>query len=582
MKNMSTIDLQSRFYQDVNETCPLSEYPRPQMQRDSYLNLNGIWKCQITKDEKEPSNYNLDILVPFAIPTLLSKVNHVLQVDEFLHYKKEFMVEEEFIKDITILHFGAVDQSCDVYVNDKFVGSHLGGYLPFSFDISDHIIVGSNTIKLRVRDLSNTSFYSYGKQSLKRGGMWYTPTSGIWQTVWLESVNKGYLKQLKITPNIDDSTVNFKLTCDDKFNECKISIYNYSHNLIIEETFNNNDITINLTNFILWKPEDPYLYYVKIEIDDIDIVNTYFAMRKFSIGNSQHGPCFMLNNQPYFIHGLLDQGYISDGGYTFPTDEAMKFDIIEMKKLGFNTLRKHIKIEPLRWYYHCDTLGMIVFQDLVNGGKYDFNFMTLLPTIGFKKFKDNKYKKFGREKLEARTNFINEMHETVNLLYNSPSVASYTIFNEGWGQFDALTIEAEIKKLDPTRVIDHASGWFDQGGGDICSLHVYFRKIKIKKDKRPIMVTEFGGYSYKVPGHVYNINKEYGYKKFKTLDCFANAFIKLYEKQIIPNIEKGLCGCIYTQVSDVEDETNGILTYDRKVNKLENYQFEEISEKLKL
>jgi beta-galactosidase/beta-glucuronidase len=396
----------------------------------------------------------------------------------------------------------------------------------------------------------------------------------------MESLPTCYISGLKITPNIDDSYVKFNLTTSTKFKKANIKVYDDQHKELFNLDFTKNEIKIKLSNFILWSPEDPYLYQVLIKVED-DEVQSYFAMRKFSVGNSSHGPCLMLNNKPYFFNGLLDQGYISDGGYTFPTDEALQSDIIEMKKLGFNTLRKHIKIEPLRWYYHCDRIGMIVFQDLVNGGKYDFNLMTLLPTMGFKKIKDNKYSKFGRGTEAAKEMYLSEMNDTIDLLYNVPSLALYTAFNEGWGQFDAKKIATLIKEKDPTRIVDHASGWFDQNGGDINSLHIYFKKIKFNQDKRPTLVTEFGGYSYKVKDHVYNLTKEYGYKKFNDEASFATSYIQLYKDQIIPNIDKGLAGCIYTQVSDVEDETNGILTYDRKVNKLEAYDIDKLNKKVK-
>jgi beta-galactosidase/beta-glucuronidase len=574
------VDLISKFGEDLDEENILIEYPRPQLKRKSYLNLNGIYKCAINKIGDENITFDNDVLVPFGVGTILSKIRHILQDDEVLTYKKEFNVDKEFINDVTILHFGAVDQICEVYLNDIYLGKHIGGYLPFSFDVSYVIKEGNNILIVKVTDVTNKSYYSYGKQSLTRGGMWYTPISGIWQAVWLESLPKCHITKLKITPNIDDSYVKFNISTSTKFKTGNLKIYDNHHTELYNIDFDKNEVKVKLANFILWSPNDPYLYDVSIKIDD-DEVDTYFGMRKFSVGTSKYGPCLMLNNKPFFFNGLLDQGYISDGGYTFPTDEALKYDIEEMKKLGFNTLRKHIKIEPLRWYYHCDKLGMIVFQDIVNGGKYDFNLMTLLPTIGLKKFSDDKYDKFDRELEESREYYINELNETIDLLYNTTSLALYTTFNEGWGQFDAKKIASLVKEKDPTRIVDHASGWFDQNGDDINSLHVYFRKIRIKKENRPTLVTEFGGYSYKVKDHVFNLTNEYGYKKFKDNDSYAAAYIKLYNEQIIPNIEKGLAGCIYTQVSDVEDETNGILTYDRKVNKLEAYDIDKLNAQVK-
>ncbi|MDR0696093.1 MAG: MFS transporter [Christensenellaceae bacterium] len=553
-----------------DNSVPLTEYPRPQFRRNSYLNLNGVWKYCIT-DNNFVTDWDGDILVPFSPESQLSGVERCLKKNQTLFYMREFNIDSEFLKDVTYLHFGAVDQIAKVYINNTFIGRHIGGYLPFTFEISEYIFLGINEIRVEVQDVTDTSYYSHGKQSIHPRGIWYSPQSGIWQTVWIESLPREHIKSVKLLPNIDDETISITPLCANDKMVIKASIT--LNNIEIQHCIltPNSQNLIKLENLKLWSPESPHLYDLKLSSDE-DEVYTYFAMRKFSIVKDDNSILRLaLNNQIYFQSGLLDQGYYPDGLLTPPSDEALMNDIIKMKELGFNMLRKHIKIEPLRWYYHCDRLGMIVWQDMVNGGGYEsFMIKAIRPFIGWNIADGIKnYKKLGRSDADGRAMYYNETAETINLLYNTPCIAVWVPFNESWGQFDAINAVNFIKERDKSRLIDHASGWYDQGGGDFKSDHVYFVKIKITNDPNRVNVmSEFGGYSLKLPGHVWTELKEFGYKVCKSTDEFNEAFESLYREQIIPAIKDGLSASVYTQVSDVEEEINGLITYDRAVCKL--------------
>ncbi|TGK88025.1 glycoside hydrolase family 2 [Leptospira bourretii] len=543
-----------------------TEYPRPQLERDSYINLNGEWDLtHIKSDYKSQIDYKIN--VPFSPESIASGIgSFILQPNEELVYKKEFEIPSDFVQDITLLHFGAVDYSCICFINGKEVGSHKGGFLPFQFDISNWIQIGKNEIQLMVKDPTDFGPQSRGKQKLKRGGIWYTPQSGIWQTVWLESVSKDYIKDIKITPNIDTKTVEIIVTTDN--NDVKIQIID-GNQVIGESPLKTANIEI--PNMELWSPENPKLYEVLIK-SSTDTVKSYFGMRKFSIGFDGKFKRLFLNNKPYFHNGLLDQGYWSEGLLTPPNDEAMEKEIKLMKEMGFNMLRKHIKIEPLRWYYHCDRLGVLVWQDFVcGGGAYETWKVAYLPFIGWKT-KDTKYKFLNRTDEAGRKEFISEIDQTVHLLKNTVSLSVWVLFNEGWGQFDSIQLTEKLKKLDDTRTIDSVSGWYDQGqeSSDLKSLHLYYQKLKVpKKEKRVIVLSEFGGYSLKTEGHVFDENKLFGYKILPDKQSLELEYKKLIESELIPLIDQGLSASIYTQVSDVEEEINGIVTYDRKVIKFD-------------
>lgn len=565
---------------------PLPEYPRPQLRRNSYLNLNGIWEYAITKTAEKPAAMQGEIVVPFSPETPLSGVGHILQPDEYLWYRRSVTLPEGFFRGgRLLLHFGAVDQCCTVWVNGQEAGSHTGGYLPFALDATELIEGDAFTLELRVTDPTDTGSLSRGKQRLKNTGIWYTPQSGIWQTVWMECVPENYLRSLRITPKPEENAVHIRLEADDPA-MAAVTICRDGGIIAEGQTDENGEstLTIPAEQLRLWSPENPFLYDVTIRLAGGDTVESYFGMRSFGIGKDEKGlPRLLLNGKPYFQNGLLDQGYWSDGYYTAPSDEALIHDIAEMKRLGFNMLRKHIKVEPLRWYYHCDRLGMLVWQDMMNGGEsYSPLSIYVFSNLGLR-VKDDRYRYFSRSDEAGRTHYYEELGQMIDLLYNTVSLALWVPFNEGWGQFDALKAAEFIRKRDDTRPIDHASGWYDQGGGDIKSIHWYFRPYHHKqppKEQRPICLTEYGGYNCAVPGHCWGEGAEFGYKKIADPAEFNRAFQKLMEEQIIPAKERGLAAAVYTQVSDVEGERNGLLTYDRKVCKANEAIFRAVNAKL--
>lgn len=546
----------------LNKSNVLTEYPRPQMMRESYMNLNGIWNYAITENENPPDCFDGEILVPFSPECELSGVMRNLSPEQTLWYQRTLQLPSDFNVGKVILHFGAVDQIATVYVNGAEACKHIGGYTPFSTDITPYLHE-DNTILVKVRDFSDTSYHSRGKQKSKRGGIWYTAQSGIWQTVWLESVPKEYINALRLKPLFDENALEITV-----FSEGSHSCYANAGGK--EITFTSNKPTkLYIQSFIPWTPENPHLYDLTVTMGE-DCVKSYFGMRKFSVESDEKGvKRLFLNNKPYFHNGLLDQGYYSDGMYTAPSDEAMVFDIQTAKDMGFNMLRKHIKIEPLRWYYHCDRIGMLVWQDMINGGgDYRLGVVSSPLATGLH-FKDNHYKWFVREDAEGRAQYYRELDEMISHLYNCVSIAMWVPFNEGWGQFDAKEAVRRILELDTTRTVDHASGWHDQFIGDFKSLHVYFKKYRFRRDKlgRAVILSEFGGYNYRVNGHSFN-EKDFGYKRFETAEELLAAYKDLYENEISPAVKQGLCAAVYTQLTDVEDELNGLITYDRKVLKL--------------
>lgn len=570
------MSMRSVWYDKVDTACPLPEYPRPQLVRENWLNLNGKFDYAILPAaQKWAEKFDSEILVPFAVESLLSGVEKPLSPSDRLWYRKRFSVPAAMQGKNILLHFGAVDWQCEVFINRHSVGKHTGGYCAFSFDITEYLTEGENELVVCVYDPTESGWQQRGKQVNDTHGFWYTATSGIWQTVWLEAVSDVYVQKLRFVPNIDREVIRVKTELN---TDTEVEIYatvSFAGDVVFSGAIE-KDAEIALTNAELWSPETPNLYDISLEIKVsgvlTDTVSSYFGMRKFHVDKDQKGIMrLFLNNKPYFQKGLLDQGYWPDGGMTPPTDEAMIFDIAEMKRLGFNMLRKHIKIEPLRWYYHCDRLGMIVWQDMMSGGKYIGDFYAgFLPNIGILHVKDNKYNVFSRTEKSWRDDFERELTEMIDLLYNTVSLYCWVPFNEAWGQFDALRICAYVRKLDDTRVIDHASGWYDQGGGDVQSMHKYILPIRMRKpDHRAFVITEFGGYSQKEEGHMWNPKKAFGYLMFKDKASLTAAYEKLMKKQVIPLVEKGLSGTIYTQVSDVENEVNGIYTYDRAVLKLE-------------
>ena len=552
----------TRWGETLDKQQVLQEYPRPQLVRESFYPLNGLWDYAITASDACPGAWDGQILVPFSPEAPLSGVGKTLRPGQVLWYRRPLPLKKQAGMR-TLLHFGAVDQRAWVYVNGLLAGTHTGGYTAFTLDITKLLREGENTLTVAVRDDTDTVPLARGKQKTKRGGIWYTPQSGIWQTVWMEWVPQSYITGLRITPDAANGCVRVVVQAE----ENRACYLHFAGRRV--GAFTNRECVLRVEAPELWTPEHPKLYEFSAELGE-DRVESYFALRDIGIGRDAAGhPCLTLNGKPVFHTGVLDQGYWPDGLYTAPSDEALVWDIRTMKNLGFNMLRKHIKVEPMRWYYHCDRLGMLVWQDMPNGGgKYDL--MTIsAPLITRRHKKDNDYKRFARTDAAGRAEYYAGLDEMVRQLYSCPSIVMWVPFNEGWGQFDAAEAVQRIRALDQTRTIDHASGWHDQGAGDVQSLHVYFYQYRFRPDKRgrAVVLSEFGGYNLPLAGHTWN-DANFGYRGYKTPEALEAAYRKLYETQIIPAKEKGLAACVYTQLSDVEDEVNGLVTYDRRVVKL--------------
>ena len=529
-------------------------YPRPQLRRNSFISLNGEWLLNGSR-----------ITVPF--PPESRAAAYQGELNELMSYERAFELPRGFYqgRQRVMLHFGAVDQKCHVYVNNHLVIRHEGGYLPFSADITDDLCLGENQLRVEAEDTLSHD-YPYGKQRKDRGGMWYTPVSGIWQSVWLEAVPEKHVESLKITSDMNGVTLNVKTMQEN----CTVTIEGVQHTIAA-----NCDVHIAVENPHLWSPEDPYLYDLRITAGE-DTVDSYFALRTVDIRDVNGVQRVCLNGKPIFMNGLLDQGYFVEGIYLPKSPEGYAQDIANMQQLGFNLLRKHIKIEPEIFYYECDRRGMLVMQDMVNSGDYSFFRDTALPTVGFKWWPDH------RRGGQARKAFF-EQHcrDTIAHLHNHPCVIAYTIFNEGWGQYDSDRIYKMLKEMDPTRFYDSTSGWFHKKHSDVDSLHIYFRNKVLKPGKRPMLLSECGGYTRAIEGHMFVGEGNYGYGKTDSEEALTEKIEEMYDVMVFPAIEKGLCGVIYTQVSDVEDEINGLYTFDRAVCKVNGARMRAIAEKIK-
>ena len=566
MNDKSYPPLTTDLAEKMDKSCPWNVYPRPQLKRKSFFCLNGLWDFQITQSKEIPEAFTEKILVPFPVESQLSGIGRAVSKNDRLFYRRTFKLPRNFARDKILLRFGAIDRFAKVYFNGEVMGVHDCGYTPFFVDITDYMRKGDNEIIVEVRDELSPN-YPYGKQKKKRGGMWYTPVSGIWQTVWIESVPENYIENIRIHSYLDSAEIEIFSKAKHK----KITLLDSG------ETYEFNDDIVNITpnKIINWTPENPYLYRFKIETEN-DCVESYFALRTITREKVGTISRLCLNGKPYLFNGLLDQGYFPDGLFLPATPEGYENDIKLAKSLGFNTLRKHIKIEPAIFYYLCDKLGIAVFQDMVNNGKYSFIKDTVLPTIGLKRKND----KNSHSNSESREAFIECMTATANMLFNYPSVVYYTIFNEGWGQFDADALYDRIKDIDGSRIIDSTSGWFHQKKSDVTSHHVYFKKPILPHEKsKPLVLSEFGGFSHRVNGHLFG-PKNYGYSKHESRADFENALFSLYENDIVPLVENGISALIYTQLSDIEDETNGLVTYDRKVVKVDAYRMKKIADML--
>lgn len=575
----------------------LPEYPRPQLVRDSWMNLNGYWDYAIdTAETADPdlthpaffdglcatepiASYRVfpaqgSILVPFAPESLLSGVGHILEPAERLWYRRFFSLrnlcpnDEPMTSSRILFHAGAIDQYATVFVNGIPCGTHRDGYLSWSADITHAIDTHrpQQEIVIVVRDLTEKSGLPRGKQRHKRGGIWYTPSSGIWQTVWLEIVPEEYVQSVEIQSSLTDERVDFT------FHWSEVSAFDGVLELLDNErivaqktlraTSSPSRISVSVDAPRPWSPDSPFLYTWRARFSNGDAVSGYLAFREIRVD----GQKIYLNGTPVRQIGVLDQGYWSDGLYTAAEDAALADDILFVKNLGFHMIRKHIKIEPQRWYYHCDRLGMLVWQDIVNGsGSYSTMWTSYLPLLGKRTGSDAPSARYGQSDSCWRTTWEICFRETVAQLKNTPSIVAWTIHNEGWGQFDAARHSEELRTLDPTRLIDHASGWMDQGAGDLDSHHIYFRHFHPKPDPygRPQALTEYGGFSLAIPEHMTS-DKSFGYKRFDDTEQYQQAVLKLQRETLsLPS----LCVAVYTQLSDVEDEINGLITYDRKASK---------------
>ena len=561
---------------------PLPEYPRPALRRDSCENLNGLWQYAITASAEHPAAWDGSILVPYSPEAEASGVGRTLQPGQWLHYHR-FFAPPAGEGGRVLLHFGAVDHACAVQVNGHLVGGHRGGYWPFSFDITDQLNgTGRNSLWVAVQDPTGSGTQARGKQTLKPDGMFYPAQSGIWQTVWLERVPENYIQSLTITPDYDARTVTVKAHTAKPGGAANLWAVVRAGGVTIAEDWGSDDadrdgeVTLDIPpeHFFPWSPDTPFLYDLTVGTtqgpeEDFDTVHSYFALRKWSCVPDAHGVLrFCLNDQPILLNGLLDQGYWPKGLYTPPSDAAVERELSEVKALGFNLLRKHAKIEPQRWYYHCDRLGLIVWQDIVNGGSaYNLWFVTYLTNALqplLRRFPDGKAcrRLLSRAKPAGREEYAHELADTVQALRCHPCIACWVPFNEGWGQFDAGKAVQALRTLDGTRLVDEASGWFDQGGGDVHSLHNYFYPLRIRPQKRTVALSEYGGIAWPMPGHE-PPRKTYGYGTAKDRQELTARYKKLQLKTVLPQLEKGLSALVYTQLTDVEDEVNGLFTYDR-------------------
>ena len=573
-------NIKTDWGENIDPDNVLQEYPRPILVRKDWKNLNGLWDYTITgKGENKPKNYDGKILVPFAIESSLSGVKKRISKEQELWYHKNFQIPRKWKKKAIILHFGAVDWESELWINDKKVGIHKGGYDPFSFNITPYLKKGKNQkIELRVWDPTDEGFQPRGKQVKNPRGIWYTPVSGIWQTVWIEPLNSKHISKLYTTTNIDIPSVIIKT----------FTSYN-SENDFLELTIRDNDkiiskiqqkfdseIKIAINQPKLWTPENPFLYDLEINLISkgkiIDVVKTYFGMRKISIRKDVNGTKRLhLNNKQYFQFGTLDQGWWPDGLYTAPSDDALKFDIIKTKEYGFNMIRKHVKVEPARWYYHADRIGILVWQDMPNPGK------TNPPTWIRNKFFD------GKEYIpppEVEKNFMNEWKGIMDFLYSNPSIVCWVPFNEGWGQFNTIEITNWTKKYDPYRLVNPASGGNHYKIGDITDVHNYpDPKMKFYDPERSNVLGEYGGIGLAIDGHLWQKNKNWGYVKYSNSKEATDEYVN-FGNQLFEMVPRGFSGAIYTQTTDVEGEVNGLMTYDRKILKLDVERVKKINLKV--
>ena len=568
----------TKWGEKIDKNNPLPEYPRPQFERDSFINLNGVWSYLISKKKTEiPTAFEGEIVVPFSPECQLSGVERVVMPDDFLYYEREFDLPEEFIKGRVILNFGAVDYIAKVYVNGKYVGAHKGGYNPFSFDITDYIVIGKNRINVTVTDPSNTGDQCRGKQTLNGTGIWYTPQRGIWQTVWMEPVAGKHIENLRITPDIDRNMLTVKAelnkACPSDFVE--VNVYDGNQLVATGKSINAEPVEVSMPrNAKLWSPDSPFLYTLKVTLKSggkvVDKVDSYAAMRKYSTRRDADGIVRLeLNNEALFQFGPLDQGWWPDGLYTAPTDEALLYDVQKTKDFGFNMIRKHIKVEPARWYTHCDRLGIIVWQDMPSGDRN--------PEWQNRRYFDGTELK---RSTESEAYYHKEWKEIMDCLYSYPCIGTWVPFNEAWGQFKTVEIAEWTKQYDPTRLVNPASGGNHYTCGDMLDLHNYPQpEMYLYDAQRATVLGEYGGIGLVLKDHLWEPNRNWGYVQFNSSKEVTDEYVK-YADMLYQMIKRGFSAAVYTQTTDVEVEVNGLMTYDRKVIKLDEKRVKEINTRI--
>ena len=561
---------------DVNNVLP--EYPRPLMERSEWMILNGLWNYAILPVGKPaPSAFDGKILVPFAVESSLSGVQKNVGKANELWYEREFTIPSKWKNNRVLLHFGAVDWKTDVWVNDVKVGRHTGGYTPFSFEITTALKNGSNKLIVKVWDPTNDGYQPRGKQVNKPEGIWYTPVTGIWQTVWLEPVPDKFITQVKTTPNIDINILNIEVATNNfsASDRIEVKVMDGSKVVATAQSINHLPVEIVMPDQVkLWSPDSPFLYDLEISLwsgtKQIDKVKSYAAMRKYSIKRDENGIVrLQLNNKNLFQFGPLDQGWWPDGLYTAPTDEALKFDIQKTKDFGFNMIRKHVKVEPARWYTYCDRLGMIVWQDMPSGD-------------GGPQWQPHQYFS-GLEWLrspESEANFRKEWKEIIDFLYSNPCIGVWVPFNEAWGQFKTKEILEWTKECDPSRLVNPASGGNHYPVGDMLDLHNYPNPALYLYDaQRATVLGEYGGIGWAVKGHLWEPDRNWGYVQFNSAKEVTDEYVK-YAEQLMNLIQHGFSAAVYTQTTDVEVEVNGLMTYDREIIKMDESRVKQINQKI--
>ncbi len=571
--------IQTKWTEEISINNVLPEYPRPIMERSEWMNLNGLWNYSIIdKGSHLPQKYDGNILVPFAVESSLSGVGKKVGDKKELVYHRSFKLDSKWKGKNVLLHFGAVDWKADVWINDIKVGSHTGGFTPFTFDITYALKVnGNNDIVVKVWDPTDKGFQPRGKQVSNPKGIWYTPVTGIWQTVWLEPVNKTYISDIKITPDIDFNILNVKAITKGANVGTLIDVKVFDSGKLVAAggSINGEDVQIEMPEDIkLWSPDSPFLYDINVCVKKdgkvIDEIKSYAAMRKFSSRRDKNGIVRLeLNNKPLFQFGPLDQGWWPDGLYTAPTDEALVYDIKKTKDFGYNMIRKHIKVEPARWYTHCDRLGIIVWQDMPSGDKN--------PEWQNRKYFDGTEVK---RSAESEACYRKEWKEIIDCLYSYPCIGTWVPFNEAWGQFKTPEIVEWTKLYDPSRLVNPASGGNHYTCGDMLDLHNYpAPEMYLYDAQRATVLGEYGGIGWVVPEHIWEPNRNWGYIQFNSSKEVTDEYIKYAEKlyELIPS---GFSGAVYTQTTDVEIEVNGLMTYDRKVIKIDEKRVREINKKI--